>query len=335
MQTPRLCLSVAAALALVACGCGSPGEPLPPLLNIPGRTTDLQAMQRAAELILQWTVPSQTTEGFPLKDLERVVVLGREVDRNSIDSSEFDSGAREILVMEDPAAGQRFERRLALPAPAGRRFAVATKNYSFRRRSGGLSNIVVVEIAPVLPPPQTLRVISQVSAIRLEWPRIPGAWGYRIYRSTADQPQFAFVTAIQFPPFDDTNFVWDKSYSYFVRAYAEVSSGIAESADSPVAAVVPRDVFPPSPPAGLQSVVSEMSVELSWNLSPEPDTAGYYVYRRNAAGQTARLNTELLTAPVFSDKTVQRHEQYSYSVSAVDEKGNESAPTAPLTVTIP
>ncbi|MBI3695523.1 MAG: hypothetical protein HY238_11885 [Acidobacteria bacterium] len=315
--------------------CGSPGEPLPPLLNIPARTTDLEAAQRAAEIVLRWTLPAQTTEGFPAKDLDRVVVLGLELEGDSIDPNAFEAGARTLSVLEQPKAGERMECRLPLPAAPGKRFAVALKNYSLRGRAEGLSNLVVLQIAAALAAPPSLKATTLPNAIRLEWPRVPGARGYRVYRSTTEQPQFRFLAIIDAPPFDDPNFEWNKPYTYFVRAYAEVSPGLAESADSPAAAVVPTDVFPPSTPQGLQAVVTETAVELSWSLSPELDTAGYHVYRRTASGPPARLNAAPLAVPVFSDKEIRRGQQYFYTVSAVDDKNNESAPSPPFQVNVP
>ncbi len=308
---------------------------MPPLLNLPARTTDLAVQQRGAELVLRWTAPGRTTEGFPIGDLERVVVLGREVEGDSVDARSFESGAHEILVLEQPAAGERIERRLALPAAPGKRFGLAIKNYNRRRRSEGLSNVVIVEIAAALAAPRSLNLIPLAGAIRLEWPPVPGAQGYRIYRATTEQREFALLAEPEKPPFDDPNFTWNQPYTYFVRSYLKIATGAAESPDSPTAAILPKDTFPPTPPSELRMVVSETAVELSWNLSPEPDTAGYNVYRRDASGQTARINTELQTAPAFSDKQVQRQQHYFYSVSAVDDKGNESAPSAPIEVTIP
>ena len=48
---------------------------MPPLLNLPARTRDLEAVQRSRELIVRWTVPDKTTENMPLKELGRVVLL--------------------------------------------------------------------------------------------------------------------------------------------------------------------------------------------------------------------------------------------------------------------
>src|SRR5690242_8862404 len=53
-----------AAAALFSAGCGYVGEPLPPVLHIPQRVTDLTAVQRGAEIQAAFTLPTHTTEGL-------------------------------------------------------------------------------------------------------------------------------------------------------------------------------------------------------------------------------------------------------------------------------
>lgn len=334
----RLLKTLVAALVLMWSGCGAPGDPMPPLLNIPARTTDLEAVQRGEELILRWSVPSLTTEGLALKDLDRVVIQWVEVDGEALEEAVYEAGARKLAVLEKPTAGRKVERRLPLPAAPGRRIALAVENYGRRDRVAGHSNVVMLEIAAPPAAPGAPRVTAQADAILLEWPAVPGASGYQVYRSTGDQPGFALLAAVEDPRFADADFAWDAPYRCFVRAYRKTSTGIVEGADSAVEAIVPRDTFPPSPPQGLRAVAGDSVVDLSWNLSPEPDTAGYHIYRRRVsdpAGPTARLNAELLAAPAFSDKEVEPGQRYSYTVSAVDDKGNESAPSTPVDASIP
>ena len=51
-------------LALLVTGCGYVGDPLPPALNIPVPVADLNAVQRGDQIIIQFTVPQMTTEGW-------------------------------------------------------------------------------------------------------------------------------------------------------------------------------------------------------------------------------------------------------------------------------
>jgi len=302
---------------------------MPPLLNIPARTTDLQVQQRADELILRWTLPSTTVEGFPLKDLSRVVVLGVEVGAGAAEEAVFNGAGRELVALERPEPGQQVERRLSLFSDPGRRVALTVRNYSARNRTEGNSNVVIVEVVPPPMAPATLTATMQSQGVHLVWPEISGATGYQLYKGTGKDSALSLHASASNPAFTDSDFRWNIPHRYSVRSYIKTSSGITESADSPVAEIVPQDTFPPSAPGGLQAVVADSVVQLSWALSPEPDTAGYNVYRGGA-----RLNSELIRAPAMTDKQVQANQQYSYTVAAVDDKGNESPASGPVVVVI-
>jgi fibronectin type 3 domain-containing protein len=92
-----------------------------------------------------------------------------------------------------------------------------------------------------------------------------------------------------------------------------------------------RDEFPPSPPGGLTAVAGIGTIELAWDRSPEPDVAGYRVFRSTSDAPPESVG-QLTRAAAFSDRDVKAGVVYRYSVSAVDEKGNTSAPSAPVTV---
>ena len=88
---------VIALLSLFAAGCGSVGEPLPPLLNIPERSQDLSATQTPEGIVLEWTWPANTTEGLPLKDLESFFVHAMELSANAPPGHDtFDLSSRRV-----------------------------------------------------------------------------------------------------------------------------------------------------------------------------------------------------------------------------------------------
>jgi fibronectin type 3 domain-containing protein len=129
---------------------------------------------------------------------------------------------------------------------------------------------------------------------------------------------------------------------YTVRSVATFGADLVESADSSPVMVTARDVFPPTAPLALEAAVilatgqAPAYVELSWGISPEPDLAGYRVYRSDletASGD--RLNTELLPSPAFRDISVVSGKRYFYRVSAVDRSGNESAASSAAAADIP
>lgn len=76
------------------------------------------------------------------------------------------------------------------------------------------------------------------------------------------------------------------------------------------------------------------SVHLSWNASTS-QVAGYNVYRREGTSKYARINSVLVTATQFTDKTVTAGVTYYYETKAVSSSGQESAPSNRATAAIP
>src|SRR5271165_3224516 len=58
---------LAAAMGFVLVGCGTPGAPLPPSLNLPDRVDDLTAVRTGNQVTLHWTMPLRNTDKLMLK----------------------------------------------------------------------------------------------------------------------------------------------------------------------------------------------------------------------------------------------------------------------------
>jgi hypothetical protein len=147
--------------------------------------------------------------------------------------------------------------------------------------------------------------------------------GYRLYRD--DVQVYAGAAAT----FTDTAVVNGTAYSYAVSAYDTAGNESAPSAAvaaTPVAPPPPPDTTPPAVPTGLTATVRPGSVTLRWNANTELDRAGYHLRRDGEViyvGSTAS----------FIDRTAPAGVKVSYTVSAYDRAGNESALSAPLAVT--
>lgn len=99
-------------------------------------------------------------------------------------------------------------------------------------------------------------------------------------------------------------------------------------------------IYPPPAPSGLtatsfvSAINGRFAVDLIWQ--PIDDSgllagmAGYNVYRQlldtegRAVGQSIRLNPKPVPLPSFHDANAQPGRRYSYSVTSVDNRGNES-----------
>jgi fibronectin type 3 domain-containing protein len=93
------------------------------------------------------------------------------------------------------------------------------------------------------------------------------------------------------------------------------------------------DNVPPRPVTGLSVFMTPDShVELSWRLSPEPDVAGYRLFRAPRLTAAFQPVTDSLLGPletVYVDSTTQALRVYHYKVAAVDSAGNTSALSNP------
>jgi len=112
---------------------------------------------------------------------------------------------------------------------------------------------------------------------------------------------------------------------YVVRAAASVEP-LVESAASNEACLDVRDIEPPAAPAGLAVLPRESGLEVLWSPSPEPDLAGYRVYRRSDGEPRARVAELEPARTSWLDEGARAGVAWFYEVTAVDRSGNESLP---------
>ena len=128
------------------------------------------------------------------------------------------------------------------------------------------------------------------------------------------------------------------SYSFFIRAFDNTGNSITSNTVMLSTPSAP-DTTAPSVPTGLNAVpASSSQINLSWNASTDPTVsgqttsglAGYRVYRDGAlAGSVA------VSATSFADTGRAESTTYTYTVSAYDGAGNESAQSGQEQATTP
>jgi hypothetical protein len=112
-------------------------------------------------------------------------------------------------------------------------------------------------------------------------------------------------------------------------AYAAQENG-ASTAPQLIVTAAPGDTTAPSVPSGLTAqAVSTSRVELNWRASTDDVAVTSYRIRRNG---TPISTTDTIS---YADTTATPGSTYSYTVSALDAAGNESAESAPASVTTP
>jgi len=348
-------------------GCGAPGVPTPPKPIVPKPVSDLSAHQMGSNVVLNFTLPTQSEDGERLTEPPAIEIFrgerppgaaGKLTTRQvyTLPSAVVDTYLHDgVIEFPDP---------LVPASLAGQEMVYMVRTRAAKKRASADSNVVSVRVFPVPPPPAGLTANVTESAIELSW-SAPAAGvegpvvGYRVYRGTlapgavlppelTDISQAKLSAPMQLigpapsTGFRDTQFTFDTTYIYVVRSVGGAEGQAIESGDSKPQVVTPKDIFPPATPQRVIVIFTPATetapahVELSWDIGTEPDLAGYWVYRSeqpDTPGQ--KLNLQLLLSPTFRDMTVLSGKRYFYRVSAVDRAGNESPLSSPVATEVP
>jgi len=345
----------AALLALALAGCGTPGPPQPPSLNLPDRVEDLSAIRTGNQVELSWTMPKRNTDRLPIKASVTAKLCRSEAGSpcSPVAPLAFAPGSQAFFEDSLPAS-------LASGAPRPLTYTVELKNRS--GRSVGPSTPAVVLAGEAPQPVAGLAAEVRRSGIVLRWTAADQHLGVRILRRLLTPPVAPAHAGPLSPPPEpvdqnllvdsDTGHALDSSitlgnaYEYRVQRVAHVDMNghtieLAGEISSPIR-VDAQDVFPPAVPRGLAAVATAAegsiapSIDLSWEPNTEPDLAGYFVYRREDQTPWQRVSgKQRVVGPAFHDTGVVPGHSYRYSVSAVDRSGHESGRSAEAQETVP
>jgi hypothetical protein len=348
------------ALCLLLASCAQTGPPLPPSLELPKPPTDLRASRKGNRVTLNWSEPMLTTDRQSMRYLGPTLICrSLESDRSETEMTECGNPAAKLPAPSAAPQKSGTSRPApqtytdTLPSPMRQQDSAAEATYAVEvlnrnARGAGLSNRVHVPAVLTLPPPSDLAAELTGDGVVLTWTsagesqNLPGnspfiQHRYRIYRRDESSGKDAIAGEVSLGEpgpayFTDSSFEWEKTYLYRVTAVSIIkrpdSEVQVEGDDTPPVRVIAHDVFPPSVPAGLQAAYSgegqKPFIDLIWAPVTNADLAGYNVYRSEANGAAVKLNSALVKSPSYRDSAVASGKTYTYSVSAVDVRGNES-----------
>jgi hypothetical protein len=348
-------------------GCGTPGAPQPPSLNLPEPVRDLSAIRAGDRVTLTWTMPKRNTDRTTIKGDGAVRICWREGDAQHTGTQDRDvacslAGSEQIAA---PGKSGSFAGSMAAELTTGGprpvRFFVELRNR--KGRSAGLSNPATVLAGAAPARIEELKaevgkegaVLSwtgggEGSAVRLERKLLTTAPKKSERGLMAAMPEpaiqnFIVETAGQARAIDKTIRFGEK-YEYRAQQVASVTvNGETLELDGAFSAPIEvdvKDVFPPAVPTGLVAVGTSgenggaPAIDLSWQPNTEPDLAGYVVYRHEEGGPWVRVSgATAVVEPAYHDTQVQPGHAYEYAVSAVDKGGHESARSAGARETVP
>ena len=349
---------------LLLAGCGLAANPQPPTLWLPEPPRDLSAARVGNEVHLEWTMPKNTTDKVALKGDQnahvcwingaapapvaksaKAVPSSRPPNCQSAGDRKYPPDKPARFTAQLPAALTSREPWLVT-------WYVELENHA--GKTAGPSNPGWMAAGAAPSAVMDFRAETRPDGVRLEWQTAAPQHGLvlRIHRTLMTGPgapkpgevnggpppeqQTLEVDLDKSDPGQalDRDAVLDHTWRYTAERVLAVSLDhhtvdMAGLASEPVT-LNARDVFPPAVPAGVAVVVDidAHALDLSWTPDSDPDLAGYRVYRRDltAGTRAERISGKtLVVPPSFEDKEVVAEHRYGYSVSAVDEDGNESA----------
>jgi hypothetical protein len=140
----------------------------------------------------------------------------------------------------------------------------------------------------------------------------------------------------------DASALFNHRYRYVLERVATIAvsgqSVEVQGLPSESIVVATTDVFPPAVPQGLVAVADAVAgaIDLSWSPDSDSDLAAYYVYRRDVHGDsTVQRIASVGIETSYRDAGAQPGHTYAYSLSAVDQTGNESKRSPEVEETLP
>jgi len=342
-QSAALGMALAAGLT----GCGTPGAPQPPSLNLPQPVNDLSATRVGDVVTLAWTMPKRNTDKLAIKERVLASVCRKEATGQC-------EPAGTAMQLPPGAAGTLTETLTgALATGDPRTLAYFVELTNRKGRSAGLSNGAVVLAGAAPAPVAGLAVEVRKPGVEVHWKADDEGAAVRLQRKLlTPRPAKKQEGAMAAPaePLEqnllienvasgralDKSIVFGEKYEYRAQRVARLTVDgktleLAGELSQPVQ-VEAKDVFPPDAPTGLAAVATlaqnggETAIDLSWQPNTETDLAGYVVYRREEDGTWTRISpAEPVVGPAFHDTKVQPGHTYRYAVSALDRGGRESA----------
>lgn len=333
------------ALAVGLAGCGTPGPPQPPSLNLPTPVADLMAVRTGDQVTLTWTMPRRNTDKIDLKGDVAVHVCRAEGDGACADATDM-----QLAPGTEGAFTETLQGAFASGDARPLRYFVELRNS--RGRSAGMSNAAEVLAGKAPDAVSGLAAEVRKSGVVLRWTSEAGEDAIRLHRTLLNPPPAAKHTGtLDTPPAPvemnllvardaghalDSSIEFGYKYEYRAQRIARVTiGGHSLELAGPLSATVrveALDVFPPATPTGLAAVATPASagvaasIDLNWQPVTDSDLAGYIVYRREGDGPWARISpAQPLAGPAFHDANVEAGHAYRYAVSAMDQGGHESA----------
>ncbi|MGA9584115.1 MAG: hypothetical protein WBQ95_02245, partial [Terracidiphilus sp.] len=279
-----------AALAIGWCaflsGCGTPGAPQPPSLNLADPVEDLSAIRTGNQVALTWTMPRRNTDKTALKADVATRICRREAN------SSCDPVGTDAMIGPGKLASYTDTLSASLASGEARPVVYFVELRNKKGRSAGLSNGATVLVGAAPRPVEGFKAEVRKQGVVLSWTPDSEIAAVRLQRKLLTPP----ATKAQQGPLasapeaiNETLLVEEGStqgramdktirfgeiYAYRAQRIRRVDVNgkaleLAGELSQPID-VEAKDVFPPDVPAGLAAVAAEgengagAAIDLSW-----------------------------------------------------------------------
>jgi hypothetical protein len=291
-------------------------------------------MEFGDQILVQFTVPPLTTDGIVQQRLRGVEVFaGPGGPTGQPFNAEQWAASASRFPVDDVTAPGPAENAFPARDFVGKEIVIGVRITGETGRASDWGRLAMIGVNPPLATPSAVQAANVSTGVVLRW--TGSGQRYRVLRSTPDAPAEADrallpVGETEGAAYLDANTIYGTRYQYIVIAIA----GEQQSLPSAAASVTPTDVFAPAVPSGVAASPSPQSIEIAWTHNPEDDFQGYNVRRSVDMGPFEVVARSIAT-PAYGDRAVETGKQYRYTVSAVDQLGNESDPSEAVSAVLP
>ena len=243
MKLRLLGLMAGSLLVVALAGCGTPGAPSLPSLNLARPVEDLAASRRGNKVDLDWTLPRKNTDRTNIKHNPTTLICRHEgttlMDKCEVVAEVAPPTAKAPQKQkgEGPPGDVRIHYVDTLPPQLGLKdpdgfVTYAVEEINAHGRSAGLSNQVAIPVVPTLAAPDKVNADVKADGVHVTWtgPAPPAppqgvTYLYRIMRRPVGAP--AYIVLDDVPPaatgsYLDKTFGWEQKYEYRITTLSQV-----------------------------------------------------------------------------------------------------------------
>jgi predicted small lipoprotein YifL len=346
--TVRKVLTVLALLAFIHCGKKGPLILIPEILPKPVEQITLS--QQGPEIKIEIQFPDKLSDGETAFEPAKLRQIFIQYANESLPAKKMAKRSNRLLKLTPEELTQKGNSYLLKipfnPADLDQKNHFFGIRYQYERKKTGLGRIVSIKTQVPAKPVEDLTITQKGKLLELKWNKpalnvmeqpVQGIAGYNIYRKIErgieGEPPREFLKlnkkTVLTEYYEDTETGSEGTYSYYITALQSMTT---ESSPSNTPTIKISDIYPPDIPQNLMAFRAADHLFLTWKKVTDMDLAYYRVYRKieDEADDEFKLLADKVTDNFFRDKKVRRDTVFSYTITSVDDRGNESDPTKPV-----